>query len=104
MLELHGRIALVRAMERTLGEILQKGRFIGFQKTWSSGPGQRSMALPVQINRSVGVLEYWFKKRAFNFQIFPRDLFSESDEKMGFYHYSNISILQYSANRQMPVN
>ena len=28
-------------------------------KTWSSGPGQNSMALPVNILSGVGVLEYW---------------------------------------------
>jgi hypothetical protein len=35
--------------------------------------------------KSTGVLEYWsgdLKKRALNFQIFYRDLFSESDQKM----------------------
>ncbi len=28
-------------------------------KTWSSGPGQSSMALPVNRFSGVGVLEYW---------------------------------------------
>ena len=49
-------------------------------------------------------MECWFKKRALNFQIFSRDLFSESDEKRGFFHYSITPIIQYSVNRQMPVN
>jgi len=52
--------------------------------------------------KSTGVLEYWsvdLKKRALNFQIFSRDLFSESDEKRGFFHYSTTPILQYSVNR-----
>jgi hypothetical protein len=48
--------------------------------------------------RSIGILEYWFKKRAFSFQILPRDLFSESDEKRGFFHYSTTPIIQYSAS------
>ena len=33
--------------------------FILLTKTWSSGPGQRSLALPVIVSRSDGVLEYW---------------------------------------------
>jgi hypothetical protein len=46
-------------------------------------------------------MEYWsvdLKKRALNFQIFSRDLFSESDEKRGLFHYSTTPILQYSVN------
>jgi hypothetical protein len=65
------------------------------------------MALRVYINRSHGVLEYWsvgLEKRALNVQIFSRDLFSESDEKRGFFHDSTTPILQYSAHRSMPVN
>jgi hypothetical protein len=60
--------------------------------------------------QSTGVVEYWgigvlvFKKRALNFQIFSKDQFSENYEKRGFFHYSAAPILQYSANRQMPVS
>jgi hypothetical protein len=49
--------------------------------------------------RSIGL-----KKGALNFQMFSRDLFSESDEKRGSFHYSTTPILQYSASLQMPVN
>ena len=38
------------------------------------------------------------KKRALNFQNFSKDLFSESDEKRGFFHYSTTPILQNSVN------
>jgi len=41
------------------------------------------------------------KKRALNFQIFSRDLFSESDEKKGFFpllHHSNTPVLRKSLN------
>jgi hypothetical protein len=46
--------------------------------------------------------KYWsvdLKKRALNFQIFSRDMFSKSDEKRGFFHYSTTPILQYFVNR-----
>jgi hypothetical protein len=43
-----------------------EGLFYSTLKTWSLGPGQSSMALPVQLRTvleywSVGVLEYWKK-------------------------------------------
>jgi hypothetical protein len=54
--------------------------------------------------KSTGVMEYWFKKKSFKLPGFLQDLFSASDEKRGFFHYSTTPILQYSANRQLPVN
>jgi hypothetical protein len=49
-------------------------------------------------------MEYWsmgvsvLKKRVLNFHIFSRDLFSETDEKRGFFHYSTTPVLRKSSN------
>ncbi|RZB37153.1 MAG: hypothetical protein SRB2_01422 [Desulfobacteraceae bacterium Eth-SRB2] len=71
----------------------------------SKKPGPQGQACPAlresEINGSARINQPEYrsvdlKKRALNFQIFSRDLFSESDEKMGFFHYSTTPIFRKS--------
>jgi hypothetical protein len=71
---------------------------LGFKKPGPQGQVRDQWLCPY---KSTGLLEYWsvdLKKRALNFQIFSRDLFSESDKKRGFFHYSTTPILRKSLN------